>query len=78
MLIKNVSIIQSGHFQHNRDILIESGRIIKIGRDLLDENTDYKIDGNGKLAIPGLVNCHTHLAILFFVAMQMTWSSGAG
>ncbi|VVB70490.1 5'-deoxyadenosine deaminase [uncultured archaeon] len=63
MLIKNVSILQSSALLPGRDILIENGKIAKIGRDLQDENDDEVIDGRGKLAIPGLVNCHTHLAM---------------
>jgi 5-methylthioadenosine/S-adenosylhomocysteine deaminase len=43
------------------DILIEGNRIARIGKDLpKDEDI---IEGHGKLAIPGLVNCHTHLAM---------------
>jgi 5-methylthioadenosine/S-adenosylhomocysteine deaminase len=63
MLIKDVSILQSGALVKGRDILIEGNRIAKIGRDLWDEDT---IDGHGMLAIPGLVNSHTHLAMTLF------------
>ncbi len=48
---------------HGRDILIEEGKVAKIGRDLADENDGEVIDGRGKLAIPGLINGHTHLAM---------------
>jgi 5-methylthioadenosine/S-adenosylhomocysteine deaminase len=62
MLIRDVSLLQSGQLLKGRDILIEGNRIARIGKDLRvgDEET---IDGHGKLAIPGLVNCHTHLAM---------------
>lgn len=63
MLIKNASILQSGQILHGRDILITDRRIAKIGSDLKDENDDEVIDGRGKLAIPGLINGHTHLAM---------------
>jgi 5-methylthioadenosine/S-adenosylhomocysteine deaminase len=63
MLIKDVSLLRSGQFLKNRDILIEKNRIAKIGRDLKDEDKDETINGHGKLAIPGLINCHTHLAM---------------
>ncbi len=64
MLIKNVSIIESGQLQPGRDILIDAGKIAKVGCDLMDENDDVEpIDGRGKLAIPGLINGHTHLAM---------------
>ncbi len=60
MLIKDVSILHSGQLVKGRDILIEDGRIAKIGRDLKGGEI---IDGRGKLAIPGLINGHTHLAM---------------
>jgi 5-methylthioadenosine/S-adenosylhomocysteine deaminase len=63
MLIKDVSIIESGQLQPGRDILIDGGKITNVGRDLRDESDDEPIDGRGKLAIPGLINGHTHLAM---------------
>ncbi len=60
MLIKGVSILHSGQLVKDRDILIEDGRIAEIGRDIKGEEI---IDGRGKLAIPGLINGHTHLAM---------------
>jgi len=63
MLIKNISLIQSGRLIKNRDILIEDNRIAKIDNNLKDDDV---IDGYGMLAIPGLINCHTHLAMTLF------------
>ncbi|MGV8175447.1 MAG: amidohydrolase [Methanothrix sp.] len=63
MLIKDVSLLQSGELLSGRDILIEDGRISNIGFDLKEERGEETIDGHGKLAIPGLINCHTHLAM---------------
>jgi 5-methylthioadenosine/S-adenosylhomocysteine deaminase len=63
MLIKEVSLLESGQLVKGEDILIEGNRIAKIGRDLKDEDREETIDGRGKLAIPGLVNAHTHLAM---------------
>ncbi len=63
MLIKGVSLLQSGRLLKGRDILIQGNRITEIGRDLRDEEGTEVIDGHGKLVIPGLINCHTHLAM---------------
>jgi 5-methylthioadenosine/S-adenosylhomocysteine deaminase len=63
MLIKDVSLLQAGRLIKNQDILIDGCRIAKIGRDLKNDGGDDVIDGRGKLAIPGLINCHTHLAM---------------
>jgi 5-methylthioadenosine/S-adenosylhomocysteine deaminase len=63
MLIKDVYLLQGGQLLKDRDILIQGNRIAEIGRDLKDEEREETIDGRGKLAIPGLVNSHTHLAM---------------
>ncbi len=66
MLIKGVSLIQGGSTVKGRDILIEGKRIEKIGRDLPCNRSDEILDGRGMLAVPGLINSHTHLAMTLF------------
>jgi 5-methylthioadenosine/S-adenosylhomocysteine deaminase len=66
MLIKDVSLLVSGQLIKGRDILVEGNRITDIGRDLLADPSEETIDGHGKLAIPGLINAHTHLAMTLF------------
>src|SRR5512136_2880171 len=63
MLIKDVSLLHSGQLVSGRDIFIEEGKISQVGRDLKGETGEEAINGHGKLAIPGLINCHTHLAM---------------
>lgn len=68
ILIKNVDVLtQNGRRDMLRgaDILIEGNRIEKVGRGI-KEKAEFKIGGKGKLAIPGLVNTHTHLAMTLF------------
>ena len=55
MLIKNVSILQSSRLLPGQDIRIEEGKIAQIGPGLPRERSDEVIEGNGMLAIPGLV-----------------------
>ncbi len=66
MLIKDVSLLVSGQLLKGRDILVEGNRIARVGRDLSADPSEETIDGHGKLAIPGLVNAHTHLAMTLF------------
>lgn len=69
MLIKDVSLIHLGQFIKGYDILIEGNRIIKVGRNLKDKGAlldEEIVDGRGKMAVPGLVNSHTHLAMTLF------------
>jgi 5-methylthioadenosine/S-adenosylhomocysteine deaminase len=63
MLIKDISLLQAGQLLSGRDILIEDGRISNIGFGFKEEGGEETIDGRKKLAIPGLINCHTHLAM---------------
>lgn len=43
------------------DILIDNGTIIDVGPDLSSDNVDDVIDAAGLIALPGLVDLHTHL-----------------
>ncbi len=44
-------------------ILIEDGKIARIGTFELDSAADKVIDGSEKIALPGLINAHTHLSM---------------
>ncbi len=41
---------------------IENGKIAYIGKTAPEDTPKTIIDGTGMVAIPGLINCHTHLA----------------
>jgi 5-methylthioadenosine/S-adenosylhomocysteine deaminase len=43
------------------DVLIEDGRIVKVGS--VKESADEVIDARGDIVMPGLVNAHTHVAM---------------
>lgn len=47
------------------DILIEDGKISKVAKSI-HGGAEEKIDASGKLAFPGLVNCHTHIPMSLF------------
>ncbi len=67
MLIRNASIFAGGRLRRDVNIAIDGGRIADIGPGVADESGDGEvIEGRGKLAIPGLVNAHTHLAMTLF------------
>ena len=60
ILIKDVDILKDGKVLRN-DILIEHNKIAEIGR--VDCEADFKISGKNRVAIPGLINMHTHLGL---------------
>ena len=61
-LIKNGLVLLrdgAGWKTEKQDILIEGNRIAKIGPSLDDEGCRV-IDAGNRLAMPGLINAHTH------------------
>jgi dihydroorotase len=54
-LLQGVQLADGARF----DVAVENGHVVAIGSDL--ESASPKIDGSGKLLLPGLVDLHTHL-----------------
>ncbi|HUK28193.1 MAG TPA: amidohydrolase [Candidatus Acidoferrales bacterium] len=67
-LVKNCSwiVTQDKNRSVLRDasILIRDGKIEQIGR--VGGSAEVEIDGHGKVALPGLINAHTHLSMVLF------------
>ena len=72
-LISNVTVVT---MNEKMDVLfgaflgIEQGKIAYIGKTPPEEKPATIIDGTGMVAMPGLVNCHTHLAT---TALRSVW-----
>ena len=69
MLIKNCNLISMAEarekFEPGVDILIENGKISKIGKGLKADG-DEVIDAAGKIVMPGFINTHAHIAMSIF------------
>ena len=61
LIIKNARIYDNGILSEIKSILIKGNKIIKIGQNFSDENKHKILDISGRIVIPGLINCHTHL-----------------
>ena len=64
-LISNVTAVtmnQKMEVLFGAYIGIEDGKIVSIGKTPPAEAPKTIVDGTGMVAIPGLINCHTHLA----------------
>lgn len=69
ILIKNTIVItmnDNKEIFQNGDILIEGNKISYVGDSKEWKAIDKTIDGQGKVALPGLVNAHTHAAMTLF------------
>lgn len=66
MLIKNVGLYRGGKVEEGKNILIEGTRIRSFPEDVKGISSDEVIDGKGMLALPGLINTHTHVAMTLF------------
>ena len=68
ILLKNIlAVLPEGDKDvvKETDIYIEGSRIAGIGREPVNFSPDKVIDGKDRLAIPGLINCHTHSYMSF-------------
>jgi imidazolonepropionase-like amidohydrolase len=61
----NLLDVEKGVWRNNLDVLIEGDRIKEVGGiDPVDEESLTQIDCTHKFALPGLFECHAHLALL--------------
>lgn len=66
ILIKNVNLVPmdgKNKVIENTNIYIENDNITYIGELKNDIKVDRTIDGRGKVAMPGLINSHTHIGM---------------
>lgn len=69
ILIKDVNVLtmkDNDSTIKKTNILIEENKVAQVGDLPKDYQVDKIIDGNNKLALPGLVNGHTHVAMSLF------------
>ena len=66
ILLKSVEYLSSEGIVKKADIAIEGSQILQIGSIKPEWQPDKIIDCTNKLAIPGLVNTHTHAAMTLF------------
>ncbi len=66
ILLQNVRVldVERGVMSEPQDVLIEGGRIAAVGDVEDDAGTARTVDCTDKYALPGLFDCHTHLAHL--------------
>ena len=76
ILIKNgmvVSMDSNKDLYVYEDVVINNDKIIYVGNDYQGDY-DEVIDASGKIVMPGLINCHTHLGMSLFRATNDDYS----
>lgn len=70
ILIKNCTLVSMSQnrpqIEKNIDILIENDIISKIAKNINEKNIDKIIDAKENVIMPGLINCHCHVAMSIF------------
>lgn len=61
LIIKNARIYEDKKLSGKKSILIDGNKIIKISHNFSDENKHKILDISGRIVMPGLIDCHTHL-----------------
>lgn len=65
ILVKNIKMLMGGEIAEG-DICISGDTIAATGTPPKEFTAEKIIDGSGKLAIPGLINCHAHSYMSLF------------
>jgi imidazolonepropionase-like amidohydrolase len=64
LLIRNATILTVSHGTIEKgDILIKDGKISAVGASLKAPSDAQIIDGAGQFVMPGIIDCHSHIAI---------------
>lgn len=60
-LIRNATVLTANvGTLENTDILIQNGKIARVGKNLKAPSNARVIDGSGKFVMPGIIDCHSH------------------
>src|ERR1700722_12014683 len=64
ILIQNATILTVSHgtIEHG-SILIRDGKIAAVGQSIAKSPGAEVIDANGQFVMPGIIDCHSHIAV---------------
>jgi len=64
VLIRNATVLTAARGTlENTDVLIQNGKIAKIGKNLKAASNARIIDATGKFVSPGIIDCHSHIML---------------
>ncbi|HEV2447566.1 MAG TPA: amidohydrolase, partial [Candidatus Sulfopaludibacter sp.] len=62
IVIRNANIMTVTHGNLKGSIVVKDGKIADIGEKVLEPNGATIIDAGGQYVIPGIIDCHSHIA----------------
>ena len=69
-LIRNCTLVtmdlKRPKYEKNMDILIQDENIVKIEKSIQENDVDNIIEAHENVVMPGLINCHAHVAMSIF------------
>ena len=76
LIIKNGTVVSIGGVMKT-DILIQGEKILAVGGSESFPDLEHVIDAEGKIVIPGGIDTHSHLEMLFMGnRVKETWDVG--
>jgi imidazolonepropionase-like amidohydrolase len=62
-LIRNATVMTASHGTlENASVLVRDGKIAEVGTDVRAPGGAHVVDGTGLWVIPGIIDCHSHIA----------------
>jgi len=62
-LIRNATVMTASHGTiENASVLVRDGKIAEVGTDVRAPGRAHVVDGTGLWVIPGIIDCHSHIA----------------
>ena len=62
IVIRNANIMTVTHGNLKGSIVVKDGKIAEVGEKVLEPNGATIIDAGGQYVIPGIIDCHSHIA----------------
>jgi imidazolonepropionase-like amidohydrolase len=65
LVFRNVDVFDGSRLIHRTSVLVHDGMIRAVGPNIVIPPAAQIIDGKGKTLLPGLIDAHTHLGVLY-------------
>src|SRR5881275_2927081 len=63
IVIRNANIMTVTHGNIKGSIVVTNGKITAVGEKVMEPNGATIIDAGGQYVMPGIIDCHSHIAV---------------